>query len=244
MKTYKRQLIVLHPADSTRVFDHRAPMKSNQAGGTVRMNQDEIRNLLDKEEPILKREYLQDEDDYSDRYDRKSRRKKSGAKGALIFGAVLLGIVALFGGGYALKSFIDTTIADKQGMDEGFDALMDWIAGYNSYSDEEKMDILDFRKTYEKLSQDAKDKVNSLISSVTGKSFDELLAIATMGDKPESSVENVANAEKKAKLREQVETLELEVSELSKQLSEIDSRAQSAERKFNDKQSVYNALSI
>lgn len=230
-----------HPADSTRVFDHRAPMKSNQAGGTVRMNQDEIRNLLDKEEPILKREYLQDEDGYSDRYDRKSRRKKSGAKGALIFGAVLLGIVALFGGGYALKSFIDTTIADKQGMDEGFDALMDWIAGYNSYSDEEKMDILDFRKTYEKLSQDAKDKVNSLISSVTGKSFDELLAIATMGDKPESSVENVANAEKKAKLREQVETLELEVSELSKQLSEIDSRAQSAERKFNDKQSVYNA---
>lgn len=228
-------------ADSTRVFDHRAPMNSKQAGGTVRMDQDEIRNLLDKEEPILKREYLREEDDYSDHYDRRSRRKKSGAKGALIFGAILLGIVALFGGGYALKSFIDTNIASQQGSDEGLDSLMDWIAGYDSYSDEEKMGILDFRKTYEKLGQDAKDKVNSLISSVTGKTFDELLAIATMGDKPESSVENVANAEKKAKLREQVEELEAEVSALTKQLADIDSRAQTAESKFNDKQSVYNA---
>lgn len=230
-----------HSADSTRVFDNRAPMNPKQAGGTVRMDQNEIRNLLDKEEPILKREYLQEEDDYSDRYQRQSRRKKSGAKGALIAGAILLGIVALFGGGYALKSFIDTNIANQQGSNEGFDALMDWIGGYNSYSDDEKMNILDFRKTYEKLSQDAKDKVNSLISSITGKTFDELLAIATMGDKPESSVENVANAEKKAKLREQVETLEAEVAALSKQISEIDTRAQSAEQKFNDKKAVYDA---
>lgn len=230
-----------HSADSTRVFDNRAQMNPKQAGGTVRMDQNEIRNLLDKEEPILKREYLQEEDDYSDRYQRQSRRKKSGAKGALIAGAVLLGIVALFGGGYALKSFIDTNIANQQGSNEGFDALMDWIGGYNSYSDDEKMNILDFRKTYEKLSQDAKDKVNSLISSITGKTFDELLAIATMGDKPESSVENVANAEKKAKLREQVETLEAEVAALSKQISEIDTRAQSAEQKYNDKKAVYDA---
>ncbi|EJW96301.1 hypothetical protein EVA_15591, partial [gut metagenome] len=62
-----------HPADSTRVFDSRA----NQAGRTVRMDQNEMRNLLEKEEPILKREYLQDDDDfYSGRDRRRSKKKK------------------------------------------------------------------------------------------------------------------------------------------------------------------------
>ncbi|EJW96302.1 hypothetical protein EVA_15592, partial [gut metagenome] len=68
--------------------------------------------------------------------------------------------MAVVGGGYALKSFIDSTTANQQGSNEGFDDLMDWISGYASYSDEEKMDILKFRRTYEKLSQDAKEKVD------------------------------------------------------------------------------------
>ena len=229
---------------STRVFNNQSKPAMGQNGGTVRMDQNEIRNLLDQEEPILKREYIQDDEDYYDDlpYHRPGKKKKrgSGAKGALISGAIILGIAAVVGGGFALKSFIDSTVANQGLSNEGYEDLMAWLGNYNSYSDEEKMDILNFRKTYEKLSDDARSKVNDLVQSLTGKSFDELLAIAQMGDKPESSMENVANAEKKAKLREQVEQLESEVSDLSKQLETIKTRIDDAEKEYNDKQSTYN----
>lgn len=230
---------------STRVFNNQSQPAPRQNGGTVRMDPNEIRNLLDQEEPILKREYIQDDEDYYDDlpYHRPGKKKKrgSGAKGALISGAIILGIAAVVGGGFALKSFIDSTVANQDFSNEGYDDLMDWLGNYNSYSDDEKMDILNFRKTYEKLSDDARAKVNDLIQSLTGKSFDELLAIAQMGDKPDSSMENVANAEKKAKIREQIEQLESEVGDLSKQLETIKSRINNAEKEYNDKQSTYNA---
>lgn len=66
--------------------------------------------------------------------------------------------------------------------------------------------VLDFRSVYDKLSEDEKRKINEQLLARTSKTFDELLAEAGAQQKPSSSNSDVKNAERKAELRDEIES--------------------------------------
>lgn len=240
----------------TRVFDSAQSFDAPaEGGGTVRVSNDEIRSLLDKEEPILKREYIKDDDDQdeyeeddqyykkirssSSRPDHTYRKRRSPWKGYAFVCGIVLAAVLLGAGGMMIKNFIDSSVTSVTSSD-GYKQLMDWVNQYNSYDDAQKKDILNFRRTYEKLSEEDKAKIDDALVSMTGKTFDELLAAATQSDKPQSSNENIANAEKKAKIRDEISTLQNEIeTTYQPQLDSMNSRISSAETDYNNKNAAY-----
>lgn len=235
----------------TRVFNSAA---ADNAGGTVRVSNDEIRSLLDKEEPILKREYVRDEDDddyeedegyykkirsSSSYSDRPRRKKRSPWKGYAIVCGIVLAAVLVGTGGMMIKNFVDSSMQSVTNSD-GYNKLMDWVNNYNSYDDAKKKDILNFRRTYEKLSDEDKAKIDDALVGLTGKTFDELLAAAGQSDKPQSSNENIANAEKKAQIKDKITSIQNEIENtLQPQLDSMNSRISAAETDYNNKNAAY-----
>ena len=241
----------VHDEGSTRVFAGNEDLhKSEPGGGTVRVNNDEIRSLLEKDEPILKREYIRDDgedyDDYNldepeETYRRPARRKKkkSNTKTYLIIGCVVLAVLAVVGGGFAIKNVIDSTMQSSQNSGD-FNRLLSWVQNYESYDDAKKKDILNYRKVYDKLSDEQKAKINDALESSTGQTFDQLLAAAQLQDKPQSSNENVANAERKAKLKDSISSLKADITILQGSVNEATTRIQNAENAYNTAKNEYD----
>lgn len=241
-------------AGSTRVFDStKAPNPNGAGGGTVRMNQDEIRKFSEQDEPLLHREYLKNEDDTDEydeslirkepsykrerSYERRRRNKRSPWKTYAVVCGVVLAIVLVGVGGMTIKNIIDSKVSGVQN-NEQFQKLFDWVSNYGSYDESERKKILDFRTVYEKLGDENKKKINDTLVALTGKTFDELL-VAADTEKPDASNENVANAEKKAKLKDQIATIDNDIANLTTQLNETTSRINKAESDYNNKNNEY-----
>lgn len=245
----------------TRVFntvpaaDPSGEMGDNDVDQTrqVRVGSDEIASLLDQDEPILRREYIRDDqapyDDYDDRELFKSRpaaprRRPTGGSSPTnwrligIVAGIALALVLIGGAGYMIYSYMNTQQVQQDS--EGFQTVMDWIEKYPSYSDGQKKDILSLKKTYDRLSEDEKRKVNEMLLSMTGKTFDELLADANSQEKPSSSNSDVANAERKAKLREQIDQLTGEINTLNGQLDATNKRISDAKANYDSKNEAAN----
>ncbi len=246
-----------HDAGSTRVFDSaKAPNPNGAGGGTVRMNQDEIRKFSEQDEPLLHREYLKNEDDTDEydeslirkepsykrerSYERRRRNKRSPWKTYAVICGVVLAIVLVGVGGMTIKNIIDSKVSGVQN-NEQFQKLFDWVSNYGSYDENQRKKILDFRTVYEKLGDENKKKINDTLVALTGKTFDELLVAAADTEKPDASNENVANAEKKAKLKDQIAAIDNDIANLTNEMNAVTSKINQAEADYNTKNNAYTA---
>lgn len=64
---------------------------------------------------------------------------------------------------------------------------MDWAEKYDTYSEEDQKKIAEFEKMFNKLDDEQKRKINEVLMSMTGKNFDELLALAKSDKKQDSN---------------------------------------------------------
>lgn len=234
----------------TKVFGTAPVQETN----TVSVSSDEIQHLLDKdktahEEPLLRREYYEEEpqEEYEragDDYYEEPRAPKSSSfnwKIAGIVGGTLLAAALLFGGYTLVRSWMNSTPAQSTDTTEDYNLLSQWIDQYESYDEDQKKEIKDYRTVYSKLNAEQKKEINERLEALTGKNFNELLAAANTKDKPDSKNDNTANAEKKARLQGQISQLRDEVSRLEASLRDTQNTISDRQNTYNQKVGIQDA---
>ena len=245
---------------STRVFNNpngvpngmnpngTGPNPSNPTfGQTISMTPGSIPRTIptpsSQEEGVkLKREYVNPErrDIRSD--EERRPHTTSNSRIYLTIGAIVASLVALIVGGMLVKNYIEDTFRNSQNS-SAYDELLAWAVDYPTYTEKQQKTITQWRVTFEKCTTEQKEKINDVLVSGTGKTFDELLAAAAASQSQETSMsnENVAKAEKKAKLKDDMATIQAQINNLQNQLNGINGRIMDAEANYNSKNAAYMA---
>ena len=237
------------PGDGTIVFKKAKPVNESEAGiertrvinledegddSTVYMNEDEIQNLLEQDEPILKREYIRsDQGSYDAEPERYSSRYSGSPDGGgygpkkvswklpvTVFG-VILGAFLIYGGFQFFTNYFSNLDTEKiEERKRLFDQVMDWAEKYDTYSEEDQKKIAEFEKMFNKLDDEQKRKINEVLMSMTGKNFDELLALAKSDKKQDSNSNMTQIAEKKGELKQKIEDLKGSIAKKQEEYNE------------------------
>ena len=194
--------------------------EENTSNNTVVIDNDEIQNLIEEEKgPSLKRQKV-------------ARPKKSKGKTdwkiagivmAVIGGAALCGLLVF--GIYQGISGIFEAQTHQTVSKEDLDKIMDWANSLGAEVDKDQLKSME--SIYNKLTSAQKDSLNDILRDRTGKSFDELLAEATSGEKEDKDNNNTQIAEKKAKLKDQI-------ADLKDQLADAQQELDAAQKRIND----------
>ena len=220
---------------------------------TVVMSDQEIQNLLDEDEPLLKREYVDNGSlaGYSNQSAPRQRAyapqpapaKVNWKVPAIIVGCVL-GALFLFGGYQLISGYIQekTSETAKQSK-EAYDKVLAWVNDYDNLSDADKAKITSLESYFNKLDQTQKSKINEQLKAKTGKTFDQLLALAKAGEKKDSSNNNTKVAEQKAKLKDQIQTLQSQKDGLQASLTTVQNNINAANQDYQAKSQVYSDAS-
>lgn len=244
--------------------DHTLPVNLDDEGddSTVYMNEDEIQNLLENDEPILKREYIRsDEGGYNpvrsgssskrpgpgpDRnypsYERPVVQKKMSWKWpAAVFGLVL-GAFLIYGGFQLFSNYMAAADSEKsEERQKLFDQVKAWAEKYDTYDDEEKRKITEYEKMFNKLSDDQKREINEILMDAAGKNFDELLALAKSDAKQDTNSNMTQIAEEKGRLRQQIQDLNSEIERKQNELNSLNSGVTGAYDSLTAAQSDYDS---
>ncbi|MCF0259126.1 MAG: hypothetical protein HUJ54_04635 [Erysipelotrichaceae bacterium] len=229
-----------------------AQEEEEESAQTVVMSDQEIKNLLEEDEPLLKREYVEKGPSSGSSLRQGTPRRQrevpvethkvSWKVPAIIVGCVL-GALFIFGGYQLVSGWIQekTSETSKAGK-EASDKILDWItntlkplADQGNLNEDALKKITDYESFYNKLNAEQKAKINAELKTLTGKTFDELLAAAKKADKKDSSNNNTEIAQQKAKLKDQIQTLEAQKSSQAALLNTITA----AEQDLNSKNQVY-----
>lgn len=226
---------------------------------TVYMNEDEIQNLLENEEPLLRREYIRsDEDGYQPEnrpgvstpyqpssqaaaYGRNEPPKQMSWKWPVIVFGIILGAFLIYGGIQLFNNYMAN--ADNERTEERerlFEQVKAWAEKYDSYSNDEKKNIVDYEKMFNKLDDEQKRKINEILMNASGKNFDELLALAKSDDKQNTNSNMTQIAEQKAQLRQKIQDLKDQRDAKQADLNRISSDLTTAETALNNSQSALN----
>lgn len=220
-------------------------MTSNRSGtipisGTREVNQGELQSLTNansSKESFLRKEYVSSNLNRETSYEEKRPHTKSN-KLYLTIGAIIGVIVFLIVGGVVVKNYLDNAFHTTQNA-SAYEELLAWATDFPTFDEKKQKNITQWRVTYEKCTEEQKKKIDEALVTGTGKTFDELLAAVATNQSKETSIsnENVAKAEKKAKLKDEIATLKAEISNLQSQLNTINN----AENTYNSKNAAYVA---
>lgn len=210
------------------------------ANGTIEVNQRDLQSLPStnsSKEPFLKKEYVNSNLNRETFYEDKRPHPKPN-KLYLTIGAIIGVVIFLIVGGVVVKNYLDNTFKTTQNA-SAYEELLAWATDFPTFDEKKQKNITQWRVTYEKCSEEQKKKIDEALVGGTGKTFDELLAAAAASQSKETSIsnENVAKAEKKAKLKDEIATLKAEISNLQSQLNTINN----AETTYNGKNAAYIA---
>ncbi len=236
---------------STRVFNtpNETPNpSSHNIGQTISMTPGSIPQSvqspnLDRAEGVkLKRQYVNSEGKDVRSEEERRPHHASTSRIYLTIAAITASLVLLIVGGIFVKNYIEDTFHVTQNS-SAYDELMAWALDYPTYTEKQQKTITQWRVTFEKCTTEQKDKINDVLVSGTGKTFDELLATAVASQNKETSIsnENVAKAEKKAKLKDEISVVQGEINNLQNQLNGINGRIMAAEANYNNKNAAYMA---
>ncbi|MCF0261145.1 MAG: hypothetical protein HUJ54_14890, partial [Erysipelotrichaceae bacterium] len=224
------------------------------------MSDQEIKNLLEEDEPLLKREYV-DKAPSSKTSSKPAARKRrevpvethkvSWKIPAIIVGCVL-GALFIFGGYQLVSGWIqEKTSETAKASKEAYDNISNWIsstlkplANQGKLTDDVLKKITEYETFYNKLTDEQKTKINEELKNLTGKTFDELLAAAKSADKKDSTNNNTEIAQQKAKLKDQIQTLESQKASQASLLNTITAAEQDVNAKnqaFIDATNTYNS---
>ena len=220
-------------------WNQNKPSQPQPSGGTVVINDKEIKSLLDEEKgPKLRREVVrkktkkvvssQPEPEVS--YAKHQKKDKStialvllGILGIVLAGALIIGVVSIVG------SMLKDEEISSELQDKYYKEIMEWAESYSTYSDKEKEKIIDLEAKFNKLTKQQKADIDDVLIAQTGKTFDELLAKAKSSSEDKKN-NNTEIAEKKAKIKE-------EISELKSKLKKAETELEDAEEDLDDAKS-------
>lgn len=190
----------------------------------------------------LKRQYVNSEGKTILSDEERRPHKTNSSSIYLTIGAIVAALVVLIVGGVIVKNYIEDTFRTSQNS-SAYDELLAWAIDYPTYNEKQQKTITQWRVTFEKCTTEQKEKINDVLVSGTGKTFDELLAAAVASQNKDDSIsnENVAKAEKKAKLKDDIAILQNEISNLQTQLNGVNGRIMDAEANYNNKNAAYMA---
>lgn len=246
----------LQEGGSTRVFNNSNGMNQNgmgpnqpnaNFGHTISMTPGSMPRTVptpsSQEEGVkLKREYVNSERREIRSDEERRPHNTSNSRVYLTIGAIVVSLVVLIVGGMFVKNYIEDTFRTSQNS-SAYDELLAWAVDYPTYTEKQQKTITQWRVTFEKCTAEQKEKINDVLVSGTGKTFDELLAAAAASQSQELSMsnENVAKAEKKAKLKDDMATIQAQINNLQNQLNGINGRIMDAEANYNSKNAAYMA---
>ena len=216
-------------------------LETTDTNKTVVINDDEIQSLLEEDKgPRLKREVHRGSARKSNQDTKKIAIIVAGVIAVILAGVAIFGVINLIGG---LGS--DDQISEEE-QKQNYEEILAWANDYDSLTDDEKADIIDFETMFNRLSDEQQSKINKVLKSKTGKTFDELLAQAKSDakDKADASNNNTEVAEQKAKLKEQISNLKDDLADAKQALDDAKSKLDSANSKLNGAtQSISSAQS-
>ncbi len=263
------------PNEGTMVFDK--SLRTGPAGPepevaepeednrTVYMDENEIKSLLEEDEPLLKREYVGSGEGVPQNAPERVRRPKSQPARAqmapapepdlyeppakpfswkwpmLIFGAVLCALL-LFGVVQLANNYMTGNESEKAAERQKiYDELAAWADTYNPDDETDAKSILDYEKMFNRLDDEQKEKLNELLEQKFGKTFDELLAAAKSADKTDTSSNMTQIAEQKASLRMQINDLQNQLNSRQNDLNNINGEIQKAYNDWQNALGSYNS---
>lgn len=216
-------------------------LETTDTNKTVVINDDEIQSLLEEDKgPRLKREVHRGSARKSNQDTKKIAIIVAGVIAVILAGVAIFGVINLIGG---LGN--DDQISEEE-QKQNYEEILAWANDYDSLTDDEKADIIDFETMFNRLSDEQQSKINKVLKSKTGKTFDELLAQAKSDakDKADASNNNTEVAEQKAKLKEQISNLKDDLADAKQALDDAKSKLDSANSKLNGAtQSISSAQS-
>lgn len=218
-------------AAQTMMFD-KDSMEQSNPNKTVVINDDEIQSLLEEDQaPKLRREVIGSKTKTTVKKPAKRPSTKKGlSKGAII--AIVISVVLAIGviGASAWMVFFnkdeEKTEEVTKAQEEAYDRIVEWI---ENVEDDDYSDIEDYEDDYNKLTDDQKDEIDTLLKRKTGYKFNTLLAHEKSGEKQESSNNNSKIAELKAKQ----ESLESELSSAQEALDNAKATLSSVTDEYN-----------
>lgn len=240
-----------------------APAAEDTEDHTVYVDENELKSLLEDEEPLLKREYVRNspapaarsrQADYASepvlrreparqpaRSYREPEPKRMSWKWPILIFVLVLGTAAVFGGIQLFNNYMEEQRreADTE-TQKNFDEIMKWAEDYDALSDDEKAQIMDLEKQFNKLSDDQKRQINEVLIKKTGKSFDKLLAEAKSGGKQDTDTNTTEIAEKKASLRQQINQLQGQLEAKRAELSNAQGSIGQSQQDYNDAKAAYD----
>lgn len=138
---------------------------------------------------------------------------------------VVAGSLLLIFGVCNLVSYVLTESSSE--TTSGYDDLYDWASNYDQLSSSEKKEITSYEDTYNRLTRKEKEEIDSILEEKTGYNFNELLAKAQSSEKQNTKNNNVKNAEKRAKLKEEINSLQAKLDSAKSNLSSAQSKVDS-----------------
>lgn len=201
---------------------------------TVVINDDEIQSLLEEDKgPKLKREVHRGSSKKQGQDKKKIAIIIAGVAAVILAGVAIFGVINLIG---SLGS--DDQISEEE-QKQNYEEILAWANGYDSLSDDEKANIIDFETMFNRLSDEQQSKIDKVLKSKTGKTFDELLAQAKSDakDKADASNNNTEVAQQKAKLRERISSLEDDLANAKQVLDDANSKLNAAKSNLSSIQS-------
>lgn len=184
----------------------------------------------DDDEPMLKREFI----DHSPKGSGKSFSWKIPA---IIIGVVLIGVIAL-SSYQVVRSFFGSSMPQSEVSKTSFDKLLKWAQGYDSLSEADQKEITEFEKIYNKLSESQKSEIDKILTNLTGKNFNELLAMAKSDEKADKDNNNTEIAEKKAEIKDQIAELQNQINGIAATMNGNQKEIDAALKNLNDKQAA------
>ena len=209
-------------------------LETTDTNKTVVINDDEIQSLLEEDKgPRLKREVHRGSARKSNQDTKKIAMIVAGVIAVILAGVAIFGVINLIGG---LGS--DDHISEEE-QKQNYEEILAWANDYDSLTDDEKADIIDFETMFNRLSDEQQSKINKVLKSKTGKTFDELLAQAKSDakDKADASNNNTEVAEQKAKLKEQIRNLKDDLADAKQALDDANSKLNTAKSNLSSIQS-------
>lgn len=228
------QASVSHEAGNSvsgRTMVFKSPV-TDENNNTVIMDEKQLQKLSEESGPSLRREYVAPA--YTPPAPSRGFNWKIPVTVLLL---VVLGIAGV-GGWQMVNGWMDQPTAKTEENSSYYDQLLEWARKYASLDDDEKKDITSLERLYNRLSDSQKSEIDKVLTSITGKSFDELLAAASSGEKEDSNNNNTEIAEKKAQLRDQIAQLQAELASKQQNSSASQSEIDSAFTDLTEKNSA------
>ncbi|MDO4465904.1 MAG: hypothetical protein Q4C49_02720 [Bacillota bacterium] len=161
----------------------------------------------------------------------------------IIAGGIVV-FVLLLGGIKMISSFANTEKVEEEVDQEKiqyYNEIRSWAQSFQTLDESQKTRIKSLESKFNKLSEEQKEEINTILRQKTGKTFDELLAEAKSEKTEDKKNNNTELAEKKAQLKSRIQEAKAAVDAAQEKMNDAQQALTQAEEDYNEAQELRDA---